>query len=105
MQRTGEYEIVNPGDDIFVPDMPRLWHADGILFVQYYLFLPDKTPIMVALSPVSDDEAVIKGLGRGMGETVRAVTIDGREMLSYSGYVFRKKTEMSAWNSNDFSGR
>ncbi len=45
-----------------------------------------KSPI----APVSDTEAVILGLGSGMGETIRTVSIDGKEGLQYSGYHFRK---------------
>jgi len=29
--------------------------------------------------------------GRGMGETMRAVTVNGEDMLWYSGYLLRKK--------------
>ena len=42
------------------------------------------------IAPVSDTEAIILGLGSGMGETIRAVTIDGQEHLQYSGYQLRK---------------
>jgi hypothetical protein len=44
-----------------------------------------------AILPVSDAEAVVAGLGRGAGETIRAVTVDGKEALEYSGYLLRKK--------------
>jgi len=44
-----------------------------------------------AVAPVSDDEAVIRGFGRGMGETICAITVNGEEMLSYSGYLLRKR--------------
>jgi len=44
-----------------------------------------------AVAPVSDAEAVIRGFGRGMGETVRTVTVNGENMLSYSGYLLRKR--------------
>ena len=44
-----------------------------------------------AIAPVSGTEAVIRGFGRGMGETVRAVTGNGENMLSYSGYLLRKR--------------
>lgn len=38
-----------------------------------------------AIAQVSENEAVIRGFGRGMGETIRAVTIDGGSMQTYSG--------------------
>ena len=37
----------------------------------------------------------------GMGETVRVVTINGENMLSYSGYLLRKRGESGAKNSSD----
>ncbi len=42
-----------------------------------------------ALTPVSDTEAVVSGLGRSLGETVRAVLVDGQERIAYSGYLLR----------------
>jgi hypothetical protein len=47
--------------------------------------------VSFAVAPVSDAEAVIPGFGRGMGETLREVTVNGESMLSYSGYLLRKK--------------
>jgi CubicO group peptidase (beta-lactamase class C family) len=91
LQRTGEYEITNAGDDFFAPDAVRLWSEDGLLFLRYYLSVPEKIPFMVVLSPVSDTEAVVYGLGRGMGETIRVVTTDGQEKLVYSGYVMGRR--------------
>jgi len=51
--------------------------------------LSDQT-IQVPLQPVSDTEAIILGLGRTRGETLRAVTVNGEERLRYSGFVGRK---------------
>jgi hypothetical protein len=51
--------------------------------------LSDQT-IQVPLQPVSDTEAIILGLGRTRGETVRAVTVNGEERLRYSGYIGRR---------------
>jgi hypothetical protein len=48
-----------------------------------------------ARSKVLDDSAArgfhCRLLGRGMGETVRAVTVNGENMLSYSGYLPKKE--------------
>jgi hypothetical protein len=93
LQRVGEYEVANAGDDIIVPDQPRLRCDDGILFLEYFVSSLDKTAASFALLPVSDTEAIIYGLGRGMGETIRAVTVDGKEQLYYSGYLMRMKKE------------
>ena len=43
-----------------------------------------------ALNPISDIEAVIYGLGRGMGETISVVTAGNEEQLRYSGYFLRR---------------
>jgi len=91
--RTGEYEIANPGEDavLVLPEKVRLRTADGFLFVDYSIprLFPGTASFVVA--PVSDDEAVRRGIGRGTGETVRAITLNGEAMLSYSGYLLRKR--------------
>jgi hypothetical protein len=46
--------------------------------------------IQVPLRPTSDTEAIILGLGRTRGETLRAVSVDGGEGLRYSGFIGRK---------------
>ncbi|MBI5342611.1 MAG: beta-lactamase family protein [Deltaproteobacteria bacterium] len=89
--RTGEYEIANPGEDAVLPEKVRLRAESGFLFVDYSIPLLFPGTASFAIAPVSDDEAVIRGFGRGMGETVRAVTENGESMLSYSGYLLRKK--------------
>jgi hypothetical protein len=40
----------------------------------------------MVVQPLSDNEAIISGLGRGMGETVRVVNDNGVERLVYAGY-------------------
>jgi len=91
LQRVGEYEIANAGDDVLVPDRIRLRYADGFLFLDYIISTWESTETFVLL-PTTDAEAVIYGLGRYMGETIRTVSINGQEMLAYSGYVLRKKS-------------
>jgi hypothetical protein len=34
---------------------------------------------------------VIRGSGRGMGETIREVSVNGERMLSCSGYLLKQK--------------
>lgn len=52
--------------------------------------LTDETN-QVLLQAVSDTKAVILGLGRTRGETLRAVMASGGEGLRYSGYIARKR--------------
>jgi CubicO group peptidase (beta-lactamase class C family) len=49
-----------------------------------------KGTLSFAVEPVSDVEAVIRGLGRGMGETIWVDAAAGRERISYSGYLLEK---------------
>ncbi|HEY6007859.1 MAG TPA: serine hydrolase domain-containing protein, partial [Geobacteraceae bacterium] len=93
LARVGAYEIVNAGDDVVLAEKIRLRNDAGILTVEYVLPLFSEKPTTLALSPLSDSEAVISGLGRGKGETIRTVTVKGEELLAYSGYLLRKKGE------------
>jgi hypothetical protein len=88
--RAGDYELLNP-DAGFPLTEPRLRIRDGQLCMSYRLpRLSDQT-IQVPLQPVSASEAIILGLGRTRGETVRALTVNGEEHLRYSGFVWRKR--------------
>jgi len=91
LKRVGEYEIVNAGADTVLVSGMRLRDDAGLLVVDYSLPLFSNATMGVALAPLSDGEAVILGLGRGMGETIRVVRGDGGESLRYSGYLLRKK--------------
>ena len=89
--RTGEYEVANPGGDAVLPEKVRLRADGGFLFVDFAipLFFPGTATF--AIAPVSETEAILRGIGRGMGETVRVVTVNGEERISYSGYLLRKR--------------
>jgi CubicO group peptidase (beta-lactamase class C family) len=89
--RTGEYEIANLGEDAVLLEKLRLRAEGGFLFVDYSIPLLFPGTMNFAVAPISDTEAVIRGFGRGMGETICAITVNGEEMLSYSGYLLRKK--------------
>jgi len=92
-QRSGEYEIINAGDDAVLVDKLRLRYEEGLLKAEYTLPLFTDQILSLALAPLSETEAVICGLGRGKGETVRVVTREGQELLAYSGYLLRKKAD------------
>ena len=89
--RTGEYEIANAGDDAVLPEQVRLRAESGFLFVDFSIPLLFPGTASFAIAPVSDAEAVIRGFGRGMGETIRGITENGENLLSYSGYLLRKR--------------
>jgi len=90
IRRAGEYDLLNPDED-FPLEEPRVWYEQGTLGMSYRVpLLSDKT-IRVPLMPISDTEAVILGLGRMRGETLRAIQVNGEEHLRYSGFVGRQR--------------
>jgi hypothetical protein len=89
--RTGEYEIANLGEDAVLLEKVRFRAEGGFLFADYSIPLLFPGTMSFVIAPASDDEAVIRGFGRGMGETIRAVTVNGEDMHSYSGYLLRKR--------------
>ncbi len=91
-KRVGDYAIENLGDDFPLVDRIRLSMDKGFLIVECSLpLISARGAVSYALEPLSDTEAVIRGLGSGMAETLRVANVNGRELLSYSGYLLRKK--------------
>ncbi|NEX63550.1 serine hydrolase domain-containing protein [Noviherbaspirillum galbum] len=93
LARLGEYEIINGGDAAFLPSKISLRVEDGFLLVESRVPDLSEETIRMAVSPVSDSEVVVMGLGRQMGETIRVETVDGEERAYYSGYILRRKTD------------
>ncbi len=89
LRRVGRYEVLNPDRDFPVTE-PRLKMRDGQLCMSYKMPRLSGKTIQVPLRTISDTEAIVLGIGRSRGETLRAVTVDGEEGLRYSGYVGRK---------------
>jgi CubicO group peptidase (beta-lactamase class C family) len=89
LQRVGKYELLNP-DPQFPLTEPEVKVQDGHLCMSYKLPRLSSSTIQVPLRPISDTEAIILGLGRTRGETLRAITVDGVERLRYSGFEGRR---------------
>jgi hypothetical protein len=90
MDRVGFYEITNgkPGFLIFLSDVQLKYEND---FLVLHLTRSDTgDQLAFPVGPLSDDEAVILGLGRNRGETISVVEVDSEEQLFYSGYLMRK---------------
>lgn len=85
--RAGKYQIENPLEAIDVPK-GGLSLKDGFLVANAKT--EDGTPLEFVLFPKNDNEAVIAGLGRGLGETVHVVREQEREYLKYSDIIFSK---------------
>jgi len=92
-KRAGEYRIANLGDDVPLLEDIHLRFEDGMLLAEYAVPFFIKGKVRYPLRPISDTEAIIAGLGRGMGETIRVVQVNGGEALRYSGYVLVKNGE------------
>ena len=90
LKRVGAYKIANPGDDIVFFDSVRIGQKEGFLVVEYSAPIVAEGTLSFPISPVSDTEAVFLGLGGGMGETIRAIDIDGEDGLEYSGLSAEK---------------
>jgi len=92
--RTGAYEMLNPGSGILFKNL-ELKIEHGFPVVQYTTQIPHQKEAdeegQVALQVISDQIAVMYGLGSGAGETIRVVHQNGEELLSWSGFLFRKK--------------
>ncbi len=89
MRRVGSYEVINP--DVGFPMVePELKLREGQLCMSYKLPLLSSKTIQVPLRPISDTEAIILGLGRTRGETLRVIESAGEERLRYSGFEGKK---------------
>ncbi|MDA8428700.1 MAG: serine hydrolase [Geobacteraceae bacterium] len=91
LKRTGEYEIINRGDDAVLIENVRLRQDSGLLILDYAMPLFIGGRMSVAITPLSDTEAIMYGLGRNMGETIRVEIVGGEEMLQYSGYLLKRR--------------
>jgi CubicO group peptidase (beta-lactamase class C family) len=91
-QRIGKYEVVNQGQDERLFAEPSLVMRDGFLLLRVRIPDGGESGEMV-LEPLSDSEAVLLGALAGVGETIRAVQVDGVEMWRSSGYLFRRKPD------------
>lgn len=89
LKRIGSYEVTNQ-DEGFPLVEPELKLQDGQLCMSYKLPRLSAKTIQVPLRPISDTEAIILGLGRTRGETLRIIHTAGEERLRYSGFVGKK---------------
>ena len=87
LARVGKMEIFNQDEYMHFRDN-ELVVDNGILVMKYRLKMPvlSEQSASLPIRPISDNEAVVMGLGRGMGETVRIDRESGQEVLHYSGY-------------------
>jgi hypothetical protein len=90
--RLGEYEIVNLAEgEALIPEKCALRERDGLLLLEYSIPAFGMNNIALPIQALSENEAIVLGLGRGMRETVRLTTVNGKELVGFSGYLLQKK--------------
>ncbi len=92
-RRIGDYVVANAGGDALLVARPALKVDEGRLLVEFEMpRLAGDLRIRLPLVPLSDDEAVLGGVGQGLGEIFRVVPLgDGGEGIRYSGFVMKRK--------------
>jgi CubicO group peptidase (beta-lactamase class C family) len=91
-QRLGRYAVIDrdPILDMLETRVIDLKYENPVVYFDFrlpgWLGLRSQIPVL----PVSDTELVVAGTGWLMGDTIRAVRVDGEERLIYSGYQFRR---------------
>jgi CubicO group peptidase (beta-lactamase class C family) len=85
-KRLGSYRTINPDGEFSIQDL-KLSDQDGVLCLHYRAPHLSEHQIRVPLQAVSATEAVVQGFGRGGGETVQIVEINGKKCLKFSGYM------------------
>ena len=89
LDRVGRYEITNP-DLLFPLTDAELSLKDGQLYLSYRMPMLSPKLIRLPVRPISDAEAIILGLGRTRGETLRAIETAGEGLIRYSGFLARR---------------
>ncbi len=101
LKRIGEYELVDPGNYFPVIEKAQFKYEDNFLVLDVTIPIFGDYGIdrlRFAVQPLSNQEAILLGLGRNMGETIQVVSDHGIERLRYSGCEFIRKSEPPSAN-------
>lgn len=85
--RTGCYQAINIDANAQWIENAQLIYKNGLLIMSVRLH--GIGALEFAIRPLSNTEAIVCGLGRNAGETVRVLVKDGTELLVFSGCEFR----------------
>ena len=85
-KRLGSYRTINPDGDFSIRDL-QLSEESGVLCLHYRAPHLSQDLVRLPLQPISATEAVIQGFGRGRGETVQIVEVNGKQCLRFSGFM------------------
>ncbi len=90
-QHLGHYATTNARGGVLLQSI-ELSYQEGLLQAKSRIkTIPGVEEITTrVLVPVNDNEAVIHGLGRGKGDTVRFFERNGESQASYSGFLLRR---------------
>ena len=91
LERVGEYEITNPGDDRPLVTRIALSRDARHLFLKVSMTEAPDVDFALPLEALDDRVAVIRGLGRSQGSSIVALETLAGAQLMYSGYLLRKK--------------
>jgi hypothetical protein len=90
LERTGDYRIVNPDPGFPVTDV-CLFEENGLLHLGYRMPRLSDQEVALPVAALDEEQAIVLGLGRSRGDTLRIRRIDGREYLQFSGYLARRE--------------
>lgn len=95
LSRVGDYELLNPDvEEGYTPKGFIYDEQQGFLF--FALEMTSKRYngkiIQFPLKTLTNDQAIIMGQGRSMGESILVFRENGEEIIYYSGYKLKKKT-------------
>lgn len=88
----GRYQSINSKGDMQLKQA-RLVYQQGLLLIKLeWIVMPaaDEDRLTLVLQTINDNEAVVHGLGRGKGDTLHFIELDGEQLLSYSGFLLRR---------------
>lgn len=88
--RLGAYQVINARGGMTI-EQAELVFAGGVLQLHTDIaFNPGEPESMkLPLTAVNDSEAIVQGIGRQMGCSLRIVDVDGQSGLYYSGFLFK----------------
>ncbi|HMV80165.1 MAG TPA: serine hydrolase domain-containing protein [Leptospiraceae bacterium] len=91
-KRKGKYEIINHSSyKVFQNPEISLNEDDGMIVFSTQLDIGAKGAFQISFLPETDTTARTPGLGRYAGEVMYITEENGKEILNYDGYKFRKK--------------
>ncbi|MBK5932358.1 hypothetical protein [Halochromatium salexigens] len=85
-ERLGSWRILNPDPGFPVTDL-KLKLTDGKLCLSYRMPVLSPDRIQVPLRTVTNERAILLGLGRTRGDSVQMVDHEGQMRLRWSGYL------------------